>query len=161
MHYVEKIRTPRNMYTERLLNHKYYAHINHTKKFVCIYGEVIKLNRISGRGNSPVDDNADVILMEPLELLEGDMASKLMGQKEKTSKTIDQAISPIEIVGTTPGNFQRNLPRFSKPTVEMDADGEERPDTSSKKQPNEDTGTNSSTPKKRAKKPVEEKIRLF
>ncbi|GBB85748.1 hypothetical protein RclHR1_01220044 [Rhizophagus clarus] len=37
---------------------------------------------------------------------------------------------------------------------EMDVDGEEEPDTSSKKRSNEDTDVNSSTPKKKAKKPV-------
>ncbi|GBC50845.1 uncharacterized protein OCT59_022625 [Rhizophagus irregularis] len=37
---------------------------------------------------------------------------------------------------------------------EMDVDGEEQPDTSSKKRSNEGTDANSSTPKKKAKKPV-------
>ncbi|GET03042.1 hypothetical protein GLOIN_2v1769762 [Rhizophagus clarus] len=37
---------------------------------------------------------------------------------------------------------------------EMDVDGEEEPDTSSKKCSNKDTDVNSSTPKKKAKKPV-------
>jgi hypothetical protein len=36
----------------------------------------------------------------------------------------------------------------------LDADGEEQPDNSSKKRTNEDTDANSSTPKKKAKKPV-------
>src|SRR5581483_11393513 len=41
-----------------------------------------------------------------------------------------------------------------EPEEEMDVDGEEEPDTSSKKRSNEDTDVNSSTPKKKAKKPV-------
>src|ERR1043165_5536192 len=41
-----------------------------------------------------------------------------------------------------------------EPEEEMDVDGEEQPDTSSKKRSNEDTDVNSSTPKKKAKKPV-------